>query len=149
LPKNSDYPQNISFLLGKLKEIISSYPNTQPLLTIIKNINTQNIDLWIKILAPVFNQLPLTFTKKYENIDYLFSQTVIYTFWRNKNSNTNYDDDLKEMFLNNLYLNDKDLKVLVDDLGGYHSLKIEEKDLIFSSLVEALGNYYNSCTFLL
>lgn len=149
LPKDSNYPQNITFLLGKLKEIISSYPNSQPLLKIIQNINTQNIDLWIKILEPVFNQLPLTFTKKYENIDYLFSQTVIYTFWKNKNSKTYYDDNLREMFLNNLYLNDKDLKVLVDDLGSYNSLKIEERDLIFSSLVETLGNYYNSCTFLL
>lgn len=148
LPKDSNYSKNINALLNYLNKILSSYPNTNKMF--LNLVKFENIDKWINVLDPIFNSLSSSnIAKKYQNLDYLFSQLVIYSYFKNKNNGSLSDQELINTFINNINVNDSELRILVEDMNFYNSLGTGLKEKAYVAFIEVLGNYYNSCTSLL
>ncbi|MCS7244260.1 MAG: hypothetical protein RMJ36_05965, partial [Candidatus Calescibacterium sp.] len=97
-------------------------------------------------LDPLLNSLAgSNISKKYENLDYLFSQLVINTYFKSKTGNNYSAYEFRDKIIKNIYENDSELIPLVEDLFSYNTLKINNRDPIFNAFIDTLNNYYNAC----
>ncbi|MCX7758318.1 MAG: hypothetical protein N2169_01695 [bacterium] len=146
LPKDNNYKDNVNIMISYLNKILKSYQNTDELSNILNNINFENVVQWINLLDPLFNSLAgSNISKKYGNLDYLFSQLVINTYFKNRTANNYSDYEFRDKIIKNIYENDPELNSLVDDLIFYNTLKVNNRDPVFNGFIDTLHNYYNSC----
>lgn len=140
IPKDDNYQKNVNYMLSYLRKILSDYPNTNQLISVFSFLDSKNINYLITYLDSIFSLLSSSnISKKYENLDYLFSQSVIYTYFQNE---PNFSKSMVDNFISNIYQNDRELLPITDDYNYYSSLDSKSST---NALLNVLGSYYNNC----